>query len=415
VAQEPEAAVVSARTTRILAVLVFVLFAAVFLLNRSRDGGGTASDLLFPDLKDRLAEVSAVTIVDADSEVTVTRTEAGWIIPEKDGYAADTGALRDLLLAIAEARKLEQKTSNSEYYERLGVEDPAEEGSTGVLVTSKDLGDADFALILGDAVQGEYRYVRVANAAESWLVDRNPDVPQGAGGWLAPAILDIPSSRIESASITHGDGSRIRIRKSDPEAANFEVLDIPEGRELSYPSVANGIAGALSGLTLEDVRKTAPSDGAGAPAAGGTTLTEYTTFDGLRITIASSVEAGAESAESAESEQQETWLTVAASVVAVPGGNAEEPETTATPEPGVEEPQTAATPESGAGPETAAAPEPGVEEPQTAAAPEQADERDPAEEAAAINARAAGWQYRIAEYKANQLKRLWEDLLKAEE
>ena len=44
-----------------------------------------------------------------------------------------------------------------------------------------------------------------------------------------------------------------RISKTGPELANFEVADVPTGRELSYPGVANVIGNALRELNLEDV------------------------------------------------------------------------------------------------------------------------------------------------------------------
>ena len=41
-------------------------------------------------------------------------------------------------------------------------------------------------------------------------------------------------------------------------------------------------------------------------------------------------------------------------------------------------------------------------------------EEEGGEEAAAIAARVEGWEFRIADYKANLLTRRWEDILKAE-
>lgn len=416
------------RSLKVLAVLVLVLFVAVFALNRPANDDGERNELLFPDLKDRLDEVSEVTIADAGGAVTITRTEEGWVVPDKGGYEANTGALRELLLAIAEARTIEQKTSNSELYERLGVEDPMGEGSNGVLVESAGLGTDDFALILGDPVQGEYRYVRLADAKESWLIDRNPEIPADAGGWLAADIVDIPSSSVRSVTITHPDGEAIRIRKADPEAANFEVDGIPEDRELSYPSVANGVAAALASLTLEDVRASATAGGVDATAAAATTTTRtvFTTFDGLRIAVESSTgstgqdPAGKEAGEDGDAvPEAETWITLAASVVPDAGVEGPQGDEDAV-EPDVQEGDAGSTSgnEDEALPDVQDAPQAASGESGGAAPAETEEmeaEADPTERAAAINARVAGWEYRIPTYKASQLTRRWEDLLKAEE
>jgi hypothetical protein len=396
----------STRTTKILAVAVVILFAAVFLMDRQGDDGGTARELLFPELKGRLDEIGEVTITDADGKVTVVREGERWIVPGKGGYRADTAALRELLIAIAEARKVEEKTSNSEFYQRLGVEDPEEEGSTGVLVTSAGLGADDFSLILGDPAQREYRYARVAGEAESWLIDRNPEIPKDAGGWLASDIADIASTRIQSVAIAHEDGESVRIRKENEDATNFEVEVIPEGRELSYPSVANSIAAALDNLTLEDVRPEAKSEG----DDGSSAMTTYTTFDGLQVTVAS------------RGTEDETWVTLEAQAVPVPGGGDTEADQEAGEETAPDgEEQTpagdgseAASPEDADGAEAESPSDPAEPAEAEAVDPEEAPEAEavnPAEQAAEINARVSGWEYRIPQYKANQLRRRWEDLL----
>lgn len=360
----------TARTVKILAIAVIVLFAAVFALNSQRDKGKTADELLFPGLKDRIDDIGKLTVADADGEVTIERKDDRWIVPGKGGYEANTDALRQLLLAVADARKVEEKTSNPEWYERLGVRDPTEEGSTAVLVSSAGLGELDFSLILGKPVQREYRYVRIAGQPQSWLVDQNPEIPDDSNGWLSQDIVDIESSRIQSVTITHDDGETIYIHKDDADSTNFEVEDVPEGRELSYPSVANGIAAVLSNLTLDDV--VADTE----PGEENVTTTVFTTFDGLRIGVASTAE------------DDRTWITLAAS---------------ATP------PSDDVTP-SGSGDAVTAAPE--ENEP---AAPAEEEQAHPEEEAADINALVSGWKYRISDYKANQLTRRWDDLLKAEE
>lgn len=377
----------SPRTIRILAIAVVVLFAAVFLLDRQRTSGGAEDELLFSDLKARLDAVTGVTVTDADGEVTIVREGDRWVVPGKDGYRADTGALRDLLIAIAEARKVEQKTSNSEYYDRLGLLPPEEEDGTGILVETAGEGAA-VALILGDAVQHEYRYARIADEAQSWLIDRNPEIPDDAAGWLVADIVDIPSSRIRSVTITHADGETIRLHKEDEDAANFAFEDLPEGRELSYPSVGNSIASAIDGLSLEDVRR---ADEAGDNDQSAKATTVYTTFDGLQLTIDSTTA------------DDETWVSLEAEVIPA---EADEPEAQAE-----EKAESSASP----GPEGEPAEQTGTQPAEEAeaepGAAEEAATPDPAEQAAAVNARVSGWEYRIPQYKASQLTRRWEDLL----
>ena len=379
----------SRRTIKILAVAVVVLFAAVFLLDRQRNRGGAEDELLFPGLKAELDAVTEVTVTDADSEVAIVREGDGWVVPGKGGYPADTGALRDLLIAMAEARKVEQKTSNSEYYDRLGLVPPDAEDSTGILVETAGSEAAAVSILLGHSVQRGYRYARVPDQAQSWLIDRNPDIPDDPAGWLVSDIVDIPAARVQSVSITHEDGETIRLHKADEDAANFTLAGIPEGRELSYPSVGNSIASAIDGLSLEDVRRAAEAPQSEQAA---TATTVYTTFGGLQLTIDS------------QTADDETWIRLEAEAIPAEG---DEPEA----EPG-ENAGTSGSEEPAGEPAEQAGTEPAEEaQVDSSGATEEAASPDPAEQAATINARVSGWEYRIPQYKASQLSRRWEDLL----
>lgn len=388
----------NSRSVKVLAVVVIVLFGVLFALNREdrsepRDG----SNLLFPDLKARLNDLTQVTVTDADETITLKREgeaeNARWVVPERAGYSADTGKLRQLLVALSDAEKVEQKTSDPELYERLGVADPREDGGEGVLVTAGE-GDASISLILGDSAQQDFRYARVPEQAESWLVNQNPVLPEDSAGWLLSEIVNIESSRISSVAIRHSDGEVVGIHKENPDDTNFEVENIPEGRELSYPSVANGIAGALGNLTLEDVRKPGGDEEPSVTA-------EFTTFDGLAIRVSVASENVAGDSDDEDTDEQH-WITLEVSATEAAekdeeaaGGNA------ADSGPPAEEPGEAG--ETG---------EKTADETDQQPAAEQAG---PAEEAATINARVDGWAYRISTYKAEQLTRRWEDILRSEE
>jgi hypothetical protein len=344
-------------TLRNLGIVLFALIAILVGLELAdRPATVSTGAPLFAELRDRINDINRLEIDGAGQESVVILSRGGdWSVENRGGYPADIAKVREVLLDLADARILEQKTASPDRYEALGVRDPEIEGSEGVRLTASGDG-VSFAVIIGKANQGSNRYVRVADQATSVLIDSNPSLPDSISGWLDQAIVDIPASDVRAATIAHADGEVIRVSKAVREDADFSVPDLPEGRELSYPTVANSIGGALNDLTLEDVR---PASGAEA----GTTV-EFTTFDGLGITAA--VYAGGD----------ETWISLAAAVAdAAAGAEAEAP---------------------GEGADADA---------ETASG-------DPAVEADSINARVEGWEFRVPSFKANQLTRRWDDILK---
>jgi len=285
---------VNLKTLKYLGAVVLLLGAmSIFIEVRDRNASTGGDELLFPDLKEKINDVTELHISrSGETEPVVLKKSSGrWTVAGRDNYPADFGNVRAVLLAIAEAAVIEKKTANPEMHGRLGLAAPDVAGSDGVLVELSGEG-LDFRVILGNTASTGSRYARIADQAQSWLINKDPKIPDAADGWLLADLLDIQKANIQQVTIDHDDGESIRISKETADDLNFTVSDIPEGRELSYATVADGIAGALSGLTLEDVRL-----GESMEAA---VTTEFITFDGLSVTIRL---AGS---------GDDTWLSVAA-------------------------------------------------------------------------------------------------------
>ena len=370
----------SQRTVIFLAITLVLLLALVIFGQRSGTAPSQTDAALLPGLEDALGELERVTIVKANGETVATLEQRPerWVVADKHGYAADTTKLRQALTALAEARILEQKTANPELYDRLGVEDVSAADAGGISVSFTAPGATVPAVILGNAEGSSYRYARRGGEAQSYLIDRNPDVPRVAAQWLDSSIVDVRGDRVREVTITHADGETVRISKDSAELANFDVADVPEGRELSYPGVANVVGNALRELKLEDVEP-APE----RPPENATTV-EYRTFDGLVVRIT-----GTESDDA-------SWITLEASVdPAQPAATPEAAAADATPGAAAADAADAAADAEDAGADAAAE-----------------ETADPSAEAARINDQVRGWRYKIAGFQYDQMTRRMADLLK---
>ena len=355
------------------ALLVFGALALVAQYDPQPDTPGGA--LLLPELGEDLDEVARMTITGAGAEpvATLERNDAIWSIVERDGYPADVEKVRHTLIGLADARIVEAKTANAEFFDRLGVEDVEGIDAGGVAVTLTGT-RAPVNVIIGDSEGASQTYVREVGQAQSFLIDRDPQVGHNTTDWLATEILAIPGSRVARVTVTHPDGEVVSVSKADAGQTNFDVAAIPPDRELQYASVANVMGTVISNLNLQDVESRGGTD---VPI----TVTEFLTFDGLAIT-----------AESFERED-EGW--VAFRVDYRPP--AEEPDADA---------ETEAVPE----------PEPVADDTSDEDAADDAAEDDDgvdvAAEAQQLDQRLAGWRYRIASYQFDQMTRRMDDLLR---
>jgi hypothetical protein len=279
-----------------LAVAALVAIAAAIALNHSsrpRSDAAEASPWLVPSLREHVNDVNKVVVAGAEGKVlaTLERGAKGWTLAEKGGYPVDTGKLRAFLLKLADAKRLEQKTSNKDKYAVLGVEDVVAKDAKGVEVELDGLAQP-FKLIIGSTDPRGGTYTRVAGQAESWLASGTLTVEKGSADWLQKDLADLAAARIASVAITHADGSHLAVAKNARGDANYVLADVPKGREAGSEFAINGLASMLAGLRFDDVvpaKDAVPGD---APLKA-----RYTTFDGLVVEVTAWEKDGKDSAQ----------------------------------------------------------------------------------------------------------------------
>jgi len=288
-----------------LAIAALVAIVIAFAVNRSNQprsesGGETPDAYVVPALKDHVNDVDKVVITGAESKpiATLTRTASGWAIAEKNGFAADTGKLREFLLKLADAKAIEQKTSNKDKYATLGVEDVDSKDAKSVEIELGGLAKP-VKIIIGNANQHGGTFVRRAGEAESWLASGTITVDRKAENWLRKDLADIAATRIASVDITRPDGKTVRIAKSAEGEANFKLADIPKGREPGSDYAINGPASALGGLKFDDA---VPAKD--APPAEKPLKARFATFDGLIVDVTAWEKDGKDYAQLSASEDE---------------------------------------------------------------------------------------------------------------
>ena len=131
-----------------------VVLAVLTLLARPGSRRDIDEQLLFPDLKAQLNDVSEILVRGPGNQLVATlrRSDKHWMVAERN-YPADLGMIRANLLALAEARIVEEKTSTPDLYERLGVQDIALETARGVQLEISGT-RTPIRLIIGEAAGG---------------------------------------------------------------------------------------------------------------------------------------------------------------------------------------------------------------------------------------------------------------------
>jgi hypothetical protein len=276
---------VQVMTSRRLLILgiaaVVVIVAGVWLAGREGSSGSAAgSQALYPGLKEQLNSVSAINIYKAGDARVVEMKRQGDIstVTERDNYPADEGKLRRLVVAIADAKVLEEKTSNAESYPTLGVEDTKGANATSLRIELIGAPQPVNLIVGKQGAGATSTYVRRAGEKQSWLIDTSIDTSATPEAWLRKDIADVSPDRVQSASVATKGAKPYTAAKAARADSNFAVEGLPKGKSLSAPTAANSVAMALTALSLSDAR--AASAFQSTPAAAHAT---FKTFDGLVI------------------------------------------------------------------------------------------------------------------------------------
>jgi hypothetical protein len=262
---------------------ILVIVAGVWLAGREGSSGTSApTGALYPDLKAQLDAVNAVNLYKAGDArvVELVRKDDVWKVSDRDGYPADEGKVRKLLIAIADAKIAEQKTSDPQHYATLGVEDTKGASATSVRIELVGTPKPVDLIVGKQAVGARSNYVRRAGEAQSWLVDTTIDTSAPADAWLRKDIIDVSADRMQSATVTAKEGKPYTAAKSTRADQNFAVTGLPKGKSLSAPTAANSVAMALTALSLSEV-KPASAFQSTPPTAHAT----FKTFDGLVVDV----------------------------------------------------------------------------------------------------------------------------------
>ncbi|HEX6014856.1 MAG TPA: DUF4340 domain-containing protein [Geminicoccaceae bacterium] len=345
------------------AVSVVLAVAAVLSRDLPATTAAAGEEPLFPGLLDRVNEVRTVRITAPGKTLTAQAGEKGWMLAEKGGYPVEPRELREMVLGVANLKLVEAKTADQARLKRLELEDPSAEAAKSRQVELLgEGGDPIAAVVVGKGKPGLYGggrggvYVRRAGEPQSWLAAGELDVPGDALDLVDQTVIDIPAEQVARITLQPAGGAApIRLHRPDAAAETFAVdAALPEGRALD-PGSVDQVAGALSGLTLQDVKPAAelavPAD---APRS------RFETFDGVAVE--------ATVATLGEGDAAERWVLLEASTV----------------EPAAADPAASAAK---------------LNDPAGSAA----QGKTPEGRAAELNSRTRGWAFKIAPYLADRL------------
>ncbi|HEY4445033.1 MAG TPA: DUF4340 domain-containing protein [Steroidobacteraceae bacterium] len=266
------------RFVALIVAAVLAISGALYLSSRRNLPRDTHGGALLPSLAGELNTVTTLSVRRGSAAPTVTVHEQGgrWMVAERGDYPADVSKVRKLLLALSDAKIVEQKTSNPANFAVIGVEDPSTPGATGaeISVTTRD---GKHAVIIGKPV-GAGNFARRGGENSSYSVEPGISFESEPRFWIDTRLLDVAAAGIQSIEVKPAVGSAYTVHRAvapaggsagggttasanlgaagppAPKVAeNFTLEGVPPGRKAADAASLAPSPTAYNGLTVDDV------------------------------------------------------------------------------------------------------------------------------------------------------------------
>jgi Domain of unknown function (DUF4340) len=277
------------RFTALLIAALVVLAAALYLGSRRNTGEPSPEGRLFlPQLAGALGTVSEIDLQKGAAAPAVTLHRAGeqWTLAQRADYPADAAKVHKLLLSLADAKIVEEKTSNPANFALIGVDDPASPKAAGTQITLTTK-DAKPSVIVGKPI-GEGNFARRGGEDRSFTVAPGITADVEPRAWIDSRLLDIPVAQIQSVAeklaaapgdkAAAGPGYALHRLKAGEDGFTLDGAP-PAGRKLLDAKALAPSAGVLNGLTADDVAAASSID------FGKSSQAIFTLADGNVITL----------------------------------------------------------------------------------------------------------------------------------
>ena len=264
---------------------VIVVAAAVFVSQQRAPQTSREKTALFPELAERVNDVSELVVRDGQSALTVRRVSDNWSIAEADNYPALVDKVKQTVLAVSDLQVIAGKTDNPDLYKRLGVEDPDSKGATSHLLTLAKNGDVLAELVVGktrrskSATGAPGLYVRIPDQQQALLVDGRLSVSADIIDWIKRDIINIEGDRVNAVRLRPAGGTEVILNRDQP-ADDLALQNIPEGKEQASEYLVGRMASVLENIYVEGVKKENSIDFSTPDSS-----IDVTTFDGLTADI----------------------------------------------------------------------------------------------------------------------------------
>jgi hypothetical protein len=267
---------------------VMILLAVLALWQRSREMEPRyTEESFFPKLAQHVRQIADIRIASKSGTFDVVfKPDAGWVIAQHDNYPASFERLRETVVGMAALETIEPKTSRPEWLPLIDLGAPPR--GNGVQISLLDeKGHVIASMIagktvdIGDQSGAEGLFARKPGSNQAWLLRSVFEPKASPAQWLDKTVMDVDRSRIQEVDVDPAGSASFTVVRIKPSDSDFQIVNMPKGREASFEGAADGVGAAITEFTFDDVK---PAKDFDFSDSSKTARLVTKTFDGLTVT-----------------------------------------------------------------------------------------------------------------------------------
>ncbi len=249
----------NAKLIRGLIVAVLALIAIGAILQSRRNATTVSNDLdqYLGALETLAPKISAIEVQSGETVLRVEKTNTGWVLASRDGFAANDEPIQELVRGLIALETTQKMTAKPERHHELGVAWPDETKiARRIRIYIDGSPDAAADLIVGNAVQSPTGvYVRKHGENQAFRAKGRLAATAEAHAWIDGPVVDLQSKDIQKIDV---DGLTLTQSESNWTFAQ----PAPAEPDLKRDAVKSTIPYLLSGFQPDDVRVARADDSA---------------------------------------------------------------------------------------------------------------------------------------------------------
>ncbi len=199
-------------------------------------------------------QVSSILIGIGEEAVKLKRKGNGFVVASKENYPAVMSKINKLVRTCLDIRTINKVTSDASNHSDLEVTEDKARSLVKFFRTDPNEGEQ---LITGVVVgktesQTNQVYVRKADSDEVYTVKTAPVVRKSSLDYVEKEIVNIIKEKVKSVTVSSAEGSYV-LRVDDGNDSKIILEGLPEGREI-HDSNCESVLSALSFFSFSDLR-----------------------------------------------------------------------------------------------------------------------------------------------------------------